>query len=184
MAPRPLARSDLRCQRIPTQFVAAAVFGAASLGAEQEAAEQFRQARAAYDAERFEAARDGFTRAAQTDPRNPEVFLWLGRAQYALAELDQALAAFRRALELAPGEPFATRMVAALSGVSRDATPRPGRGPAATAPLRRRAGRVCGDPQGAGPRSGAEDEAAPPVGERRARAGSGDERAARAPRAA
>ena len=107
-----------------TAFVATVVLGAASLSAQQLAEQEFRDATVAFAAERFEAARDGFARAALTDVDNPEVFLWLGRSHYALGELDAALAAFRRTLELAPAEPLATRMVAALTGRTQDATRR------------------------------------------------------------
>ena len=52
-------------------------------------------------------------KATQTDPKNPEAFLLLGKAHYQLGELDEAIAAWQRTLKLAPEEPFADRMLAA-----------------------------------------------------------------------
>ncbi|NQT41136.1 MAG: hypothetical protein HQ581_26830, partial [Planctomycetes bacterium] len=53
-------------------------------------------------------------KAAQIDNGNAEVFLLLGRAHYQLGALDEAIAAWRKTLALAPEEPLAKRMLAAL----------------------------------------------------------------------
>ena len=68
----------------------------------------------AYQAERFERARELLLKASQTDNRNPEVFLWLGKAHFQLGELKQAMGAWRKTLALAPDEPYAAKMLRAL----------------------------------------------------------------------
>jgi len=75
-----------------------------------------KKARAAYQADQFEQARDLTRQASQTDDKNPDVFLLLGKAHFQLGELDQALTAWRRVVKLAPKHDYATRMVAALEG--------------------------------------------------------------------
>ena len=89
-----------------------------------DAAEAFEAGKAAFAEEDYAAARDAFARAAETDNRNAEVFLWLGKARYRLGELDEALEAWRRTLALSPEEPHAKRMLAALRGVVEDADTR------------------------------------------------------------
>ena len=78
-------------------------------------------ARAAFDAGKtaylagdFDKARDQFLAASRTDTQNPEVFLWLGRTQYQLGAVNDAVAAWTTTLRLAPNEPYATKMLAAL----------------------------------------------------------------------
>ena len=95
------------------------LFGAIALGSDllcgqQDAAQAFRAGKTAFATGNFERARELFERASRTDRENAEVFLWLGRARYQLGDLDAALGAWRRTLTLAPDEPFAKRMVAAL----------------------------------------------------------------------
>ena len=88
--------------------------------AQVDAQQAFQDARTQYDNGQFAVARELLVRAAQTDLRNPEVFLWLGRAHYQLGELDAALAAWTATLRLAPDEPFAAQMLAALRDETRD----------------------------------------------------------------
>ncbi|HUV40122.1 MAG TPA: tetratricopeptide repeat protein, partial [Planctomycetota bacterium] len=90
------------------------------LWAQADARKAFEDGRAAWTAGEFTRARDLFLAASRTDARNPEVFLWLGKAQYQLGELTEAVAAWRRTLALAPDEPYAAGMLAALSGEMRD----------------------------------------------------------------
>lgn len=92
--------------------------------AQADAQQAYQKARDAYQAGNFAEARDLAGTAAQTDPQNPEVFLLLGRAHYQLGELDEAMAAWQRTLKLAPEEPFATRMLAALRGETAEADAR------------------------------------------------------------
>jgi tetratricopeptide (TPR) repeat protein len=94
-------------------FLAATVSGAL---AQADAQHAYQKAEAAYQAGNFAEARDLATKAAETDPNNPEVFLLLGKAHFQLGELDEAMAAWQRTLKLAPQQPFAARMLAALRG--------------------------------------------------------------------
>jgi len=90
---------------------------AASLALAQADAQQgYQAAKAAFEAGKLAEARELAKKASQTDPKNPEVFLLLGKAHYQLGELDEALAAWQQTLKLAPEEPFAARMLAALRG--------------------------------------------------------------------
>ena len=90
---------------------------AASVALAQADAQQgYQAAKAAFEAGKLADARDLAKKASQTDPKNPEVFLLLGKAHYQLGELDEALAAWQQTLKLAPEEPFAARMLAALRG--------------------------------------------------------------------
>jgi autotransporter-associated beta strand protein len=74
----------------------------------------YRQAQTAFQTGRYAEARDLAKKAAQTDPKNPEVFLLLGKAHFELGDLDEALAAWKQTLALAPEEPFARRMLEAV----------------------------------------------------------------------
>ena len=85
--------------------------------AQAEAAKAFKDGKAAFADDRFEAARDLFDKASQTDTRNAEVFLWLGKAHYQLGEVDKAMAAWQRTLQLAPKQPYAEKMLKALRGL-------------------------------------------------------------------
>ena len=84
--------------------------------AQTDAQEDYRAGKAAYEAGRFADSRDFFAKASQTDTRNPEVFLWLGKAHYQLGELEASIKAWRRTLALAPEEPYAKRMLEILRG--------------------------------------------------------------------
>ena len=84
--------------------------------AQADAAAAFEQGKAAYAGGRFAEARDLFLKASQTDTRNPEVFLWLGKAEYQLGGVDKAIAAWTRTLKLAPEEPYTKKMLETLRG--------------------------------------------------------------------
>jgi tetratricopeptide (TPR) repeat protein len=84
--------------------------------AQADAEAAFEQGKTAYTGGQFEKARDLFLKASQTDASNPEVFLWLGKAEYQLGAVDKAIAAWKRTLKLAPEQPYAARMLAVLRG--------------------------------------------------------------------
>ena len=88
----------------------------ADLQAQSDAETALKDARDAYQAERFDAARNLASQASQTDQKNPDVWLLLGKAQFQLGELDQALTSWRTLLKLAPNHEYAKRMVASLEG--------------------------------------------------------------------
>lgn len=92
--------------------------------AQADAQQAYQQAKAAHQAGKWAEARDLARKAAQTDPKNPEVFLLLGQAQYQLGELNEAVAAWQQTLKLAPDEPYAKRMVEVLQGRRADADSR------------------------------------------------------------
>ena len=79
-----------------------------------DAKDDIEAAKKAFKEQNYEKARDLFKRASQTDVKNPEVFVWLGRAHYQLGELDKAIAAWTKARALAPKQPYATKMLDAL----------------------------------------------------------------------
>ena len=87
---------------------------APQLFAQSDARSAFDAGKTTFQAGDFEKARDLFLAASQTDNKNPEVFLWLGKACYQLGSLDQAVAAWTTTLKLAPNEPYASKMLAAL----------------------------------------------------------------------
>jgi len=84
--------------------------------AQADAAAAFEQGKATYASGQFTKARDLFLKASHTDTSNPEVFLWLGKAEYQLGAVDKAIAAWKRTLKLAPEQPYATKMLAVLRG--------------------------------------------------------------------
>jgi len=84
--------------------------------AQADAGAAFEQGKAAYASGQFTQARDLFQKASQTDVRNPEVFLWLGKAEYQLGAIEQAIEAWTRTLKLAPDEPYAKKMLESLRG--------------------------------------------------------------------
>jgi tetratricopeptide (TPR) repeat protein len=86
--------------------------GSALAQADAQAALQ--AAQTAFEAGNWIEARQSAAKAAETDVRNPEVFLLLGKAHYQLGELDEAMAAWQKTLALAPEEPFAVKMLEAL----------------------------------------------------------------------
>ncbi|MFT5094205.1 MAG: tetratricopeptide (TPR) repeat protein, partial [Porticoccaceae bacterium] len=89
---------------------------AAGLQAQSDAETALKNAREAYQAERFDEARNFARAASQTDRKNPDVWLLLGKAHFQLGEVDQALASWRTLLKLAPNHEYAQRMVAAFEG--------------------------------------------------------------------
>ncbi|MDA0285549.1 MAG: tetratricopeptide repeat protein, partial [Planctomycetota bacterium] len=89
---------------------------AAGLHAQSDAELALQNARKAYQADDYELARDLARQASQTDAKNPDVWLLLGKAHYQLGELDQTLGAWRALLRLAPDHEYARRMVTALEG--------------------------------------------------------------------
>ena len=89
---------------------------AAGLHAQSDAELALQNARKAYQADEYELARDLARQASQTDAKNPDVWLLLGKAHYQLGELDQTLGAWRSLLRLAPNHEYARRMVTALEG--------------------------------------------------------------------
>jgi TolA-binding protein len=91
------------------------VMGGVAL-AQADAAAAFEQGKAAYAGGQITQARDLFQKASQTDVRNPEVFLWLGKAEYQLGAIEQAIEAWTRTLKLAPDEPYAKKMLDTLRG--------------------------------------------------------------------
>jgi len=103
-------------QRLITAILSVAILAAAATAARAQADAQdaFQEAKTAYQAGKFTAARDLALTASKTDPNNPEVFLLLGKAHYQLGQLDEAIAAWKRTLSLAPEEPFAARMLRVL----------------------------------------------------------------------
>jgi len=103
-------------QRLLTLILSAAlvaVMASPSL-AQADAQAAYQQAKAAFAAGEFTKARDLAMKAAETDPKNAEVFLLLGKAHYQLGELDDAINAWKKTLALAPEEPFAKRMIEVL----------------------------------------------------------------------
>jgi len=84
--------------------------------AQADAQAAFQKARAAFDAGKYDSARDLLISASQTDKNNPEVSLWLGKAHYQLGEIDRAMAAWKRTLQLAPDQAYAGRMLKVLRG--------------------------------------------------------------------
>jgi tetratricopeptide (TPR) repeat protein len=84
--------------------------------ARTDAETAFDKGKAAYASDRFGQARDLFTKASQTDRANPEVFLWLGKAQYQLGSVEEAITAWVKTLKLAPDEPYAKKMLDSLRG--------------------------------------------------------------------
>ncbi len=82
--------------------------------AQADAQKAYQEAKSAYQAGKFSEACDLAEKAAQTDPKNAEVFLLLGQARYQLGQVDEALAAWKQTLALAPKEAFAARMLELL----------------------------------------------------------------------
>ncbi len=105
-------------QRFIALISLAVIIGASSsiVFAQADAAAAFEQGRAAYASGQWTSARDLFLKASHTDTRNPEVFLWLGKAEYQLGAVNKAIAAWKRTLKLAPEQPYAAKMLAVLRG--------------------------------------------------------------------
>src|SRR5882672_9108100 len=109
-------------RRLAAAALLAAVTSAAPrVWAQSDAAAAYQQGKTAFSAGQYDKARDYFAQASQTDPKNPEVFLWLGKAQYELGHVDEAVTAWNTTLTLAPNEPYAAQMLKALRGDLGDA---------------------------------------------------------------
>jgi TolA-binding protein len=109
-------------RRLAAAALWAAVTAAAPVALGQaDAAAAYQQGKTAYAAGEFDKARELFAQASRTDTKNPEVFLWLGKAEYQLGHVNEAVTAWKTTLQLAPNEPYAAGMVQALQGDSRDA---------------------------------------------------------------
>ncbi|HWE92527.1 MAG TPA: tetratricopeptide repeat protein [Tepidisphaeraceae bacterium] len=110
-----------------TGLAAAAILAAAVAGAprvcfaEADAAQAYQDGKAAFAAGQFDKARELFVKASETDVKNPEVFLMLGKADYELGKVSEAIAAWSKTVELAPQEPYAARMLKQLRGEGADA---------------------------------------------------------------
>ena len=91
--------------------------------AQADAQKAYQDAKTAYQAGNFAEARDLAQKAAQTDAKNPEVFLLLGQAAYQLGQVDDAVSAWKQTLVLAPKEPFAARMLDALQAQAQASMP-------------------------------------------------------------
>ena len=95
-------------------FLAAIVLGALAGQACAEDATAFTEGREAYDAQQYDKALYLFLKASRTDAKNPEVFLYVGKAHYQLGQLPEAITAWQKTLRLDPGETYAAKMLAAL----------------------------------------------------------------------
>jgi len=81
-----------------------------------DAKEAYASGKKLYAQEKYQEARDLFLKASFTDGKNAEVFLWLGKANYQIGEIDKAMKAWTRTLQLAPREAYAKKMLRALKG--------------------------------------------------------------------
>ena len=113
-------------KRLITAIMATAAFAATagSALAQADAQQAYQQAKTAFEAGKFDEACELAGKAAQTDTENPEVFLLLGKARYQRGRLKEAMAAWSKTLALAPGQPFAARMLDALRAAQVDAEAR------------------------------------------------------------
>ena len=91
---------------------------------QSEAEIAYGEAKAAFEAAQFEKARDLLITASQTDVKNPDIHLLLGKAEYQLGNIEAAMAAWRRTLQLAPRQAYARRMLEVLTGQAIDADAR------------------------------------------------------------
>jgi tetratricopeptide (TPR) repeat protein len=73
------------------------------------------KARTAYAEQDYATAADLLEQASQTDARNPDVWLLLGKARYQQGDVSGAVAAWKTVLTLAPRQAFAKQMVTALT---------------------------------------------------------------------
>jgi len=89
--------------------------------AQTEAELAYREAKAAIEKGELEKARDLLVTASQTDDKNPDIFLLLGKTEYQLGNVEKAIQAWRHTLQLAPKQAYAKRMLDALSGHVLDA---------------------------------------------------------------
>jgi tetratricopeptide (TPR) repeat protein len=85
-----------------------------------EAAEAFDAGRKAFGEEKYYDALKQFQKASETDNKNPEVFIWLGKTYLALGKVDDAVKAWQTALDLAPGNATLIARLDALKGATTD----------------------------------------------------------------
>ena len=108
-------------QRMIRRFAAVAIAAAvaaacpSALG-QVDAADAYKQAKDAFAKNDFSSARDLLIKASQTDPKNPEVFLLLGKSEYQLGHVEQAINAWNTTVTLSPNEPYSAQMLKALRG--------------------------------------------------------------------
>ncbi|MGD9126787.1 MAG: CDC27 family protein, partial [Planctomycetia bacterium] len=88
--------------------------------AQAGAQEAFQKAQATFKAGNFADAQKFAEEASQTDTKNPEVFLLLGKAHYQQGHLEEALKAWKKTLALAPKQPYAQKMLDALQAEQKD----------------------------------------------------------------
>ena len=84
--------------------------------AQVDAKEAYTSGKTLYAQGKFEEARDLFLKASFTDGKNAEVFLWLGKANYQIGQIDKAMKAWSQTLRLAPREAYAIKMLRTLKG--------------------------------------------------------------------
>jgi TolA-binding protein len=109
-------------KRVSVAALCAAISSATpNVFAQADAAAAFADGKAAFAAGKFADAAELFQKASQTDNKNPEVFLWLGKSQYQLGHVEPAVAAWVRTQALAPQEPYSAQMLKTLRGEAADA---------------------------------------------------------------
>jgi tetratricopeptide (TPR) repeat protein len=92
--------------------------------AQSEAEIAYGEAKTAFEAGQFDKARDLLVTASQTDVKSPDIYLLLGKAEYQLGNIEEAMEAWRRTLRLAPAQAYASRMLEVLTGQAVDADAR------------------------------------------------------------
>ena len=97
-------------------LLAAVTTAAPKVWAQADAAAAYQLGKTAFLDGKFDKARELFAQASQTDPKNPEVFLWLGKAQYQSGHVEDAVVAWNATVKLSPNEPYASQMLSALRG--------------------------------------------------------------------
>jgi TolA-binding protein len=108
--------TDMHKRVIITVLVLLAIMAPQIAEAQVDAKEAYASGKTLYAQGKFEQARDLFLKASFTDGRNAEVFLWLGKANYQIGEIDKAMKAWTQTLRLAPREAYAIGMLKALKG--------------------------------------------------------------------
>jgi len=116
----PLVGRRYPMRRIIPISILLVLFVSAPLLAEQVAAESFNDGRKAFNEENYEQALALFLKARETDAKNPEVHIWLGKTYLALGQIDEAVKSWEEALALAPGNATLTAQLNALKGAKTD----------------------------------------------------------------
>src|SRR5258706_13376365 len=99
-----------------TALLAAVTAAAPRVWAQSDASAAYQQGKTAFAAGEYDKAREQFAQASQTDPKNPEVFLWLGKAQDQLGDIHEAVTRWKTTVTLSPNEPYAAQMLKARRG--------------------------------------------------------------------